>query len=419
MPDAAACRSSVVVRQVGGRDLQGGDAVRDEGVDARGVPGGAQDVDADGGGVVEHLDEPRGGQVDAGQQVQGVLRAEVLTERRPSRPVERVHVPQLELHRVRAGGLGQVDELLGQLDGPVVVVADLRDDEGRVAAAHVVATDAEGVVAVHRDRGEVAVLVEEGDVVDGTGEVPPDLGRRSAEGGRRPRCSSPPGTAGRGRRQQYVPPTGWLWSCCNVDLDRPCLEAMNTGVVSASLSAPPSEIRRRFAGAVDHVPLLDEHGHLAAIAVNRNDAFRVGRPRRGQRPPGLRDRRDRQQPQRQPRAGPGADRPAAGRRRRLRQVPAAQHGRAVPRRRLRRRRRGPRRAVHARPAGPVPAPARGAVRGVRPLPRRRHRRRCARPGTRRASPRSTRYGMPALQGGLGRPHQPRPARGHARHPASR
>lgn len=69
----------------------------------------------------------------------------------------------------------------------------------------------------------------------------------------------------------------WIAAGPDVDLTRPCLEAMNTGVVSAPLSAPPSEIRRHFAGAVDHVPLLDEHGHLAAVAVNRNDAFRVGR----------------------------------------------------------------------------------------------------------------------------------------------
>ena len=69
----------------------------------------------------------------------------------------------------------------------------------------------------------------------------------------------------------------WIAAQSGVDLSRPCAEAMNTGVRSAPLSAPPSEIRRLFRGAVDHVPLLDDHGHLAAIAVNRNEAFRVGR----------------------------------------------------------------------------------------------------------------------------------------------
>ena len=46
---------------------------------------------------------------------------------------------------------------------------------------------------------------------------------------------------------------------------------------AAPATAPPAEIRRLFVGAVDHVPLLDEHGHLVAVAVNRSDAFRVGR----------------------------------------------------------------------------------------------------------------------------------------------
>ena len=42
-------------------------------------------------------------------------------------------------------------------------------------------------------------------------------------------------------------------------------------------TATPAEIRRHFVGAIDHVPLLDEHGHLVAVAINRSDAFRVGR----------------------------------------------------------------------------------------------------------------------------------------------
>ena len=69
----------------------------------------------------------------------------------------------------------------------------------------------------------------------------------------------------------------WIATQADVDLSRPCAHVANTSAVSAPVSAPPSEIRLRFAGAIDHVPLLDEHGHLAAVAVNRNDAFRVGR----------------------------------------------------------------------------------------------------------------------------------------------
>ncbi|MFQ6173039.1 N-acetylneuraminate synthase family protein [Oryzobacter sp. R7] len=69
----------------------------------------------------------------------------------------------------------------------------------------------------------------------------------------------------------------WIAARPDVDLSRPSAEAMNTDFVSAPLAAAPSEIRRLFAGAVDHVPLVDDRGRLAAVAVNRNDAFRVGR----------------------------------------------------------------------------------------------------------------------------------------------
>lgn len=69
----------------------------------------------------------------------------------------------------------------------------------------------------------------------------------------------------------------WIAAQDEVDLSRPCAEVANTAVRSAPASSTPAEVRRLFVGAVDHVPLLDEHGHLVAVAVNRSDAFRVGR----------------------------------------------------------------------------------------------------------------------------------------------
>ncbi len=69
----------------------------------------------------------------------------------------------------------------------------------------------------------------------------------------------------------------WIAEQPEVDLSRPCSDAANTTAVSAPATATPAEIRLLFHGAVDHVPLLDEHGHLVAVAVNRSDAFRVGR----------------------------------------------------------------------------------------------------------------------------------------------
>ena len=69
----------------------------------------------------------------------------------------------------------------------------------------------------------------------------------------------------------------WIATQTEVDLSRPCVEVANTSARQAPATATPAEIRQLFVGAVDHVPLLDEHGHLVAVAINRSDAFRVGR----------------------------------------------------------------------------------------------------------------------------------------------
>jgi sialic acid synthase SpsE/sugar phosphate isomerase/epimerase len=69
----------------------------------------------------------------------------------------------------------------------------------------------------------------------------------------------------------------WIAAQTDVDLTRPCSEVANPATVSAPATATPAEVRRLFAGAVDHIPLLDDGGHLVAVAVNRSDAFQVGR----------------------------------------------------------------------------------------------------------------------------------------------
>ncbi|WP_299447243.1 N-acetylneuraminate synthase family protein [uncultured Phycicoccus sp.] len=69
----------------------------------------------------------------------------------------------------------------------------------------------------------------------------------------------------------------WMAGQDAVDLSRPCSDVANTAPVSVPEAATPSEIRPLFTEAVDHIPILDEHGHLVAVAVNRSDAFRVGR----------------------------------------------------------------------------------------------------------------------------------------------
>ena len=150
----------------------------------------------------------------------------------------------------------------------------------------------------------------------------------------------------------------WIATQATVDLGRPCSEVANTAALSAPASATPADIRQLFAGVIDHVPLLDAQGHLVAVAVNRNDAFHVGRHGVGQ---GHRTSSS-------PRSAitttvvstsPEAGRPRRRGRRRLRQVPdaldwtrsTAAGGHAATAGR-------PRRAVHPRSARALPAPGR-------------------------------------------------------------
>ena len=120
-----------VVGHVGGGDLERRDAVVDEAVDADRVPRGAHDLDADVAAVVEDLEELVGLEVVLREQVEGVLRAEVLPAgARGALAIERLHVAQLELHDVGAGLDRQVDELLGEGHVALVVDADLRDQHG-------------------------------------------------------------------------------------------------------------------------------------------------------------------------------------------------------------------------------------------------------------------------------------------------
>ena len=122
----------------------------------------------------------------------------------------------------------------------------------------------------------------------------------------------------------------WIAAQADVDLTRPCAEVANTAARSAPATATPAEIRRLFVGAIDHVAA----GRRARPPRRRRDQPHrrlPGRPpRRRPRPPGLPHRRDRHQPPRVGRPGQAARRPRQGRRRRLREVPAARHGRALP-----------------------------------------------------------------------------------------
>lgn len=69
----------------------------------------------------------------------------------------------------------------------------------------------------------------------------------------------------------------WVSSQASVDLSAPTITAANQSIRSASVDAPPSEMRALFAPGVDLLPLVDSRRHLVALAINRSDELRIGR----------------------------------------------------------------------------------------------------------------------------------------------
>lgn len=79
----------------------------------------------------------------------------------------------------------------------------------------------------------------------------------------------------------------WVSRQQRVDLTTAVGTIANTSARSALLSAPPAEVRALFGPGVDHVPLLDEHGHLLAIAADSTDVLQIGRRAVGATSPAL------------------------------------------------------------------------------------------------------------------------------------
>lgn len=69
----------------------------------------------------------------------------------------------------------------------------------------------------------------------------------------------------------------WVSAGAALDLDTATIEVANRSPRSLSITSPPSVIREQFAPGIDHLPLIDERGHLVAVAVNRSDELQIGR----------------------------------------------------------------------------------------------------------------------------------------------
>ena len=114
VPGCRGMDQQLVVGQVGGGDLQGGDAVARERVDARPGPRACTSPsDRRVAAVVEHLEELFGLEREPGQEVERVLRPEVFAGAGvvAALAIERRHVPHLELDAIGPGPRRRVDEL--------------------------------------------------------------------------------------------------------------------------------------------------------------------------------------------------------------------------------------------------------------------------------------------------------------------
>lgn len=69
----------------------------------------------------------------------------------------------------------------------------------------------------------------------------------------------------------------WVSSSSRLSVDVPAIEAANTSPRSLPIGSSPAEISHAFGSGIDHVALVDDRGHLVAVAINRADELRIGR----------------------------------------------------------------------------------------------------------------------------------------------
>ena len=70
----------------------------------------------------------------------------------------------------------------------------------------------------------------------------------------------------------------WIVANPTASLDVTCVDVANAGVRTAPASATPAEIAALLGtDGISHLPLVDERGHLVAVAIDRSDVLRIGR----------------------------------------------------------------------------------------------------------------------------------------------
>lgn len=73
----------------------------------------------------------------------------------------------------------------------------------------------------------------------------------------------------------------WVVENPSAPLDATCIQVANKDILKAVIGVSPEEIARFFSQGIDHIPLVDEKGHLVAIAINKAEALCIGSHRVG------------------------------------------------------------------------------------------------------------------------------------------
>ncbi|MFW0170444.1 N-acetylneuraminate synthase family protein [Rothia sp. P4278] len=69
----------------------------------------------------------------------------------------------------------------------------------------------------------------------------------------------------------------WLIANPTASLETSALDVAHLGVKTAPVGSEPAELQKEFAKGISHLPLVDERGHLVAIAMDEQNVLRIGR----------------------------------------------------------------------------------------------------------------------------------------------
>ena len=69
----------------------------------------------------------------------------------------------------------------------------------------------------------------------------------------------------------------WLIANPTASLETSALAAANTNPQTAPADSDPESLRSYFARGIEHIPLIDERGHLVALAMDEQNVLRIGK----------------------------------------------------------------------------------------------------------------------------------------------